>query len=88
MDGEKDGGAENTRRDPVRAAHHAPSKAPIEHWGEQKGWLPAMHGANRPNPDYWKFEATRVVKGWAPGQVVTEQEFDQAAEAQGKKVSR
>ncbi len=67
------------------------SKAPIEHWAEQKGLLPAMRSASQANPDYWKFAAARAfmqAKGWVPGQPVTEREFDDAVEGQGKQVSR
>jgi hypothetical protein len=50
--------------------------APIEFWGERKGMLP------------WKLAAAQAFKGWAPGQRVTEREFDAAVEAQGQQVSR
>jgi hypothetical protein len=62
-------------------------KAPIEWWAEKKGLLPARAGVAE-NPDNWKFGAAKAFKGWAPGALVTEAEFDEAIEKQGQTVSR
>ncbi len=59
-------------------------KRPVETWAEAKGLFPMelrLQGVNGPstvNSEFWKFAATKAMKSWADGQLVTEAEFDAA----------
>lgn len=80
---------------PEEPKAEGPAQLQHEAWAEAKGMLPQFAadragplGVQRANPHYWKYAAARAHKGWTDGQLVTEAEFDAAADEASNQISR
>jgi hypothetical protein len=71
MDEEEDVGGAAA---PEAVGEDAGDRKTVEQWAAERGLAPSTPT----NPQQWKFTAAAAVKGWAEGQFVTEEEFDEA----------
>lgn len=56
-------------------------KKPVEVWAQDNQLTEVLApegGMPRENPHYWKFTAAKALRKWQDGELVTEEEFDNA----------